>query len=132
MPQNVYYTEIYHSKKSVIMRKEEFKRKTRDVLNELAEYIDRLESKAGEIAEDAKEEYQEQLLKLKDIRENLSNKLDEYEKIADTKWDVVKESAGNFFSSVGDAWKENYAKVSEAFKKNADKEKDALDEDEEN
>jgi hypothetical protein len=32
------------------MKKEEFKQKTRDVLDELADYITKLEDKAGEIA----------------------------------------------------------------------------------
>lgn len=99
------------------MKKEEFKQKTRDVLDELVEYIDKLEKKADEIAEDAKEEYYQQLDNLKGVRDNLSSKLDEYEKIADTKWDVVKEGAANFFAAVSEAWVENYSKVAEAFKK---------------
>jgi hypothetical protein len=99
------------------MKKEEFKQKAHDVLDELVEYIAKLENKAGEIAEDAKEEYREQLDNLKGIRDNLSTKLEEYESIADSKWDVIKESAGSFFASVGESWKENYTKVAEAFKK---------------
>jgi len=43
--------------------------------------------------------------------------LDEFDKIADSKWDVVKESAGEFFNSVSSAWKESYAKIVDAFKK---------------
>jgi len=99
------------------MRKEEFKQKTNEVLNELADYISKLEDKADDIAEDAKEEYREQLENLKEIKENLSTKLDEFERVADGKWDVVKESAGNFFASVADSWKENFGKVAETFKK---------------
>lgn len=113
------------------MKKEEFKQKAHNVLDELVDYIDKLEAKAGEIADDAKEEYQDQLFRLKEIRENLSSKLDEYDNIADSKWDVVKESAASFFTSVSDAWKENYAKVSDAFKKNADKVKNAFEDDDE-
>ena len=37
------------------MKKEEFKQKTYAVLEELSDYIAKLEDKAGEIAEDAKE-----------------------------------------------------------------------------
>jgi len=99
------------------MKKEEFKQKTRDVLDELTDYISKLEDKAGEIADDAQEEYRNQLDNLKGIRDNLSAKLDEYENIADSKWDVVKDSAGNFFASVAESWKENLGKVTDAFKK---------------
>ena len=97
------------------MKKEEFKQKTREVLNELADYISKLEDKAGEIADDAKVEYRDQLENLKGIRDNLSAKMDEYESVADGKWDVVKESAGSFFASVSDSWKENFGKVAGAF-----------------
>lgn len=99
------------------MKKEEFKQKAHGVLDELIEYIDKLEKKADEIADDAKEEYYQQLDNLRGVRDNLSTKLDEYEKIADTKWDIVKVSASDFFSQVSIAWKENYSKVAEAFKK---------------
>lgn len=104
------------------MKKEEFKQKTRDVLDELADYITKLEDKAGEIAEDAKEEYRDRLENLKEIKNNLALKLEEYEQIADSKWDVVKESAGSFFATVADAWKENFGKVAEAFKKEKNEE----------
>jgi len=99
------------------MKKEEFKQKRRDILDELTAYISKLEDKAGEITDDAREEYQKRLDNLKDIRDNLSAKLDEYENMADSKWDVVKESAGNFFASVAESWKENFGKVTDAFKK---------------
>ncbi len=99
------------------MKKEEFKQKTRNVLDELTDYISKLEDKAGEITDDARDAYREQLDNLKDIRDNLSAKFDEYENIADSKWDVVKESAGNFFASVAESWKENLGKVTDAFKK---------------
>ncbi|HOO95623.1 MAG TPA: hypothetical protein PLH60_10805 [Proteiniphilum sp.] len=99
------------------MKKEEFKQKTHQVIDELAETISRLEARAGEIADDAKEEYKEQLEKLRELRDSLSAKLDEYDMMADGKWDVVKESAGNFFASVAEAWKENYGKVADAFRK---------------
>jgi len=103
------------------MKKEEFKQKTRNVLDELTDYISKLEDKAGEITDDARDAYREQLDNLKGIRDNLSAKLDEYENIADSKWDVVKESAGNFFASVAESWKENLGKVTDAFKKDEKK-----------
>ncbi|HBT84297.1 MAG: hypothetical protein PHO13_11290 [Fermentimonas sp.] len=102
------------------MKKEEFKQKTHKVLDELKEYIDKLEQKADDIADDAKEEYREQLDNLKGIRDKLSSRLDEYESIADSKWDVIKESAGSFFDDVSKSWKENFASVSEVFKKDKD------------
>jgi hypothetical protein len=99
------------------MKSDDFKQKTHKVLDDLAEYIERLEQKAGEIADDAKVEYHEQLEYLKGIRDRLSSKLNEYEIIADDKWDVIKESAANFFGTVSESWKENFANVSEAFRK---------------
>lgn len=99
------------------MKKDEFKQKAYQVLNDLADYIDKLDQKADEIADDAKEEYREQLDNLKGIRDNLSAKLEEYEALADDKWEVIRESAGEFFSSVSEAWKESYKKVTDAFKK---------------
>ncbi|WP_294079680.1 hypothetical protein [Proteiniphilum sp. UBA5384] len=99
------------------MKKEEFKQKTIGLINELADYITKLEDKAGEIADDAKEEYSERLEKLKEMKDNLSSKLYEYEQVADSKWDVVRESATNFLGSVCGAWKENFDKVADAFKK---------------
>jgi hypothetical protein len=99
------------------MKKEEFKQKTRDLLNELTDSIIKLEDKAGDVTDDAKVEYRKQLDNLRGIRDNLSAKLEEYENIADSKWDVVRESAGNFFASVAESWKENFGKVTDAFKK---------------
>lgn len=99
------------------MNKEEFKQKTRNLMNELTNSIIKLEDKAGEITDDARETYQEQLDNLKGIRDNLASKMEEYENIADSKWDVVKESAGNFFASVSESWKENFGNVTDAFKK---------------
>ncbi|HAR39133.1 MAG: hypothetical protein A2W86_09730 [Bacteroidetes bacterium GWD2_45_23] len=100
------------------MKKEEFKQKTRELLNELADYITRLENKAGEIADDAKEGYRERVDNLKGLKDNLSSKLEDYENIADGKWEVVRESAADFFASVSESWKENFDKVADAFKKN--------------
>jgi hemoglobin-like flavoprotein len=76
-----------------------------------------LEEKVDEIAEDTRDAYRERIDYLKGVKDKLSLKLEEYENIADGKWDVVKDSAADFFVSVSDAWKENYAKVADAFKK---------------
>ncbi|NMB05298.1 MAG: hypothetical protein GX976_02840 [Bacteroidales bacterium] len=105
------------------MKREEFKQKTHQVIDELAETISRLEARAGEIAEDAKEEYKEQLEKLRELRDSLSEKLGEYDMLSDSKWDVVRESAGNFFTTVAEAWRDNFGKVSDAFKKEPPQEK---------
>jgi F0F1-type ATP synthase membrane subunit b/b' len=99
------------------MKKEEFKNKAQSVLDELSSRIDEMETRANEIADDAKEEYYKQLDNLKELKSQLSTKLDEFDKIADSKWDVVKESAGEFFNSVSSDWKESYAKIVDAFKK---------------
>ncbi|MGI6074224.1 MAG: hypothetical protein ACOYEA_06260 [Fermentimonas sp.] len=99
------------------MKKDEFIQRTHELIDELSEHIDNLEIKANEIKEDAKVEYAEQIENLKDLRDKLSSKLEEYECIADTKWDIIKESAGNFFEDVAKSWKENFSNVSEAFRK---------------
>lgn len=99
------------------MEREEFKQKAYDVLDELTDYITKLEDKAGDIAKDAKEEYRNRLDNLKEIKNNLASKLEEYEGVADSKWDVVKESAANFCAAVAEAWKENFYKVTDSFKK---------------
>ena len=99
------------------MKKDDFKQKTHELLDELKEFIENMEQKADEIADDAKEGYYKQLKNLKEIRDNLAAKLDEYEGITDTKWNVIKESAEDFFESVVDSWKKNFSRVTEAFKK---------------
>ncbi len=107
------------------MKKDDFKQRTHKILNELVEHIEKLEEKVDNIADDAKDEYFEQLDNLKGIRDNLSSKLDEYEKIADSKWDIVKEKAGNFFEDLSKSWKENFASTAEAFRK--EKKNDTVD-----
>ncbi|MDR1516757.1 MAG: hypothetical protein LBS52_01430 [Dysgonamonadaceae bacterium] len=99
------------------MIKEEFKQKIRDVLNELADRIAELESKADTIADNAREEYAKQLETLRELKEKLVAKMDEYEYLSEGKWDVVRSSAVEFIGAVSAAWKESYAKVAEAFKK---------------
>ncbi len=108
------------------MKKDDFKEKAYQIVNDLADRIDKLEEKANEIAEDKKEEYREQLDKLKETRDKLALKLKEYERLTEGKWSVIRESAGSFFSSVAEAWKENYRKVADAFREKEPKEpKDA-------
>jgi adenylate kinase len=87
------------------------------MIDKLDACIERLEKKASEVADDAKEEFSDQLEKLKELRDSLSSKLEEYEKIAEPKWEVIRDSAGKFFEAVSIAWKENFANVSEAFRK---------------
>lgn len=99
------------------MNNDNFKQKTHELLDELKEFINNLEKKADEIAEDAKEEYYEQLNNLKGIRDKLASKLEKYEGISDTKWDVIRDSAEDFFSTVADSMKKNFSRVTEAFKK---------------
>lgn len=99
------------------MKKDDFKERTYETLNELADYIEKLEKKANEIADDAKQEYSEQLENLKEIRDNLAAKIREYEGITSDKWEVIRESAGEFFTSVSEAWRESYKKVVDAFRK---------------
>lgn len=90
-------------------------------MDELVDRINELEGKINYVAEDVKEEYFKQIENLREVRDNLSSKLDEYDNIADSKWDVVKDSAANFFSSASEAWKENFEKVADAFKKDRQK-----------
>lgn len=99
------------------MKRGDFKQKTHELLEELREFISNLEQKTDEIAEDAKESYYEQLENLKGIRDKLADKLNEYDEISDTKWDVIRDSAEDFFSTVADSMKKNFSRVTEAFKK---------------
>lgn len=98
------------------MKKEEFREKAHSVLDQVINRVNEMEAKAGDVAEDAKKEYQEQLQRLKEIQRELSEKLDEYEGIAESKWSVLKDGAKDFFDQVLEAWNENYVKVSKAFK----------------
>ncbi len=106
----------------VKMKKDDFKEKAYQIVNDLADRIDKLEAKANEIADDKKNEYQEQLDKLKETRDKLALKLKEYERLTEGKWNVIRESAGSFFGSVAEAWRENYRKVADAFREKEPKE----------
>ena len=99
------------------MKRDDFKQRAYEILHELADRIDKLDRKADEIADDAKEAYYQQLDNLKGIRDNLAAKLQQYEKVGDSKWDVICDSASDFFTTVSNSWKENRARVMDAFKK---------------
>ena len=99
------------------MEKEEFKQKINGIIDELADRINELETKADTIKDNAKEEYAKQLDNLKELKDKLSTKMDEYETLGEGKWEVVKNSASEFLGAVSTAWKEGYAKVADAFKK---------------
>lgn len=106
------------------MKKDDFKQKAHEVLDELIEYIDKLEQKANDIADDAKDEYYQQLENLRGIRDKLSAKLEDYEKRIEPKRDIIrnieiiKDSICNFFEDVAESWKENYNNVTEELKNN--------------
>ena len=104
------------------MKIDDFTEKTYQFVNDLADRINNLEEKANEIADDKKEEYREQLDKLKETRDKLTSKLKEYERMTEGRWGVIRESAGSFFGSVAEAWKENYRKVADAFREKEPKE----------
>lgn len=99
------------------MNKQEFKQRTQEILDQLDAKIDEMKQGVANIAEDAKEEYAEQIEKLKGLKNELSEKLGKFDDVTENKWDVVKESATSFFSKVGEAWKEDFERVRQAFKK---------------
>ena len=106
------------------MNKQEFKQKTQEILDQLDAKIDEMKQGVANIAEDAKEEYAEQIEKLKGLKNELSEKLGKFDDVAENKWDVVKESATSFFAKVGEAWKEDFERVKQAFIKDAETVKD--------
>lgn len=99
------------------MNKQEFKERTHKLLDQLEERIAEMKVDIANIAEDAKIEYAEQIEKLSSLRDDLAEKLNQFEAVADSKWDIIKEGASNFFEAVAEAWKENYAKVVNSFRK---------------
>ena len=109
------------------MNKQEFKQKTQETLDQLEAKIEEMTQGVNNIAEDAKEEYAEQLEKLKDIKDELSEKMGKFDDMAENKWDIVKESAASFFSKVGEAWKEDFERVKQAFRKVDEEMGDAAD-----
>ena len=99
------------------MKKEEFRSKAHSVLDEVMNHITEMEGKANEITDDLKHEYNQKLARLKEIQHDLSEKLDDYEILSESRWDVVKDSFSDFLDKVNDAWKDNYTKAKSAFNK---------------
>ena len=98
------------------MKNEEFRQKAHSVLDEVMNHIAEMEKKANEVSNDFKHEYNQKLKRLREIQHDLSEKLNDYEAISESRWDVVKESFSDFLDKVNDAWKENYIKAKSAFK----------------
>jgi len=98
------------------MKRDDFREKAHSVLDEIMDNIAEMEKKAGSISEDVKHEYDKKLARLKEIQKDLSTKLDDYETITEGRWDVVKDSFGDFMDKVYEAWKESYHKAKSSFK----------------
>ena len=98
------------------MKNEEFRKKAHSVLDEVMNHIAEMEKKANEVSEDMKHEYNQKIKRLKEIQHDLSKKLEDYETISESRWEVVKESFSDFLDKVNDAWKENYDEAKSAFK----------------
>lgn len=98
------------------MKKEDFRVKAHSVLDEVINHIADMEKKANSVQEDLKDEYNKKLGLLKEIQQDLTKKLDDYEGMTESRWDVVKESFSDFLVRVNKAWKDSYNKASSAFK----------------
>ena len=99
------------------MKKEDFRQKAHSVLDEIINNIAEMEKKANEVSDDMKEEYNERIARLQEIKHDLTKKLEDYEGMTENRWDVVKESFEEFLVRVNKAWKVSYRKASSAFKK---------------
>lgn len=106
------------------MSMQDFKERTHKILDQLESRIAEMKVDIANIAEDAKIEYAEQIEKLSCLRDELADKLNQFDSITDSKWSVIRESASSFFETVSDSWKDNYAKVVEAFKKEKEKQEE--------
>jgi hypothetical protein len=98
------------------MKKEEFREKAHSVLDEVINHIIEMEKKSNDVSDDLKDEYNKKLSRLKEIKLDLTAKLNEYEKMSESKWDIVKDSFSDFLDKVNKAWKDSYNKASSAFK----------------
>ena len=98
------------------MKKEEFREKAHSVLDEVINHIADMEKKANDVTDDLKDEYNKKLARLKEIKLDLTKKLDDYEGMTESRWDIVKESFSEFLERVNKAWKDSYDKASSAFK----------------
>ena len=99
------------------MKKEDFRQKAHSVLDEIIDHIAEMEKKANDVSDDMKEEYNKKIERLKEIKLDLTKKLDDYEGMTETRWDIVKESFEEFLVRVRHAWQVSYKKASTAFKK---------------
>lgn len=99
------------------MKKEDFRQKAHSVLDEIIDSIAEMEKKVNEVSDDMKEEYNEKIARLQEIKHDLTKKLEDYEGMTENRWDVVKESFEEFLVRVNKAWKVSYRKASSAFKK---------------
>ena len=99
------------------MKQEDFRKKAHSVLDEIVDYIAEIEKKADKASDDMKEEYNQKLKRLKEIKLDLTNKLEDYENITESRWEVVKESFSEFMDKVNKAWQDSYNKASSVFKK---------------
>lgn len=99
------------------MKKEDFREKAHSVLDEIINHIADMEKKANDVSEDMKDEYNKKLERLKEIKLDLTKKLDDYEGMTESRWDTVKESFEEFLVRVNKAWQVSYRKASSAFKK---------------
>ena len=99
------------------MKKEDFRQKAHSVLDEVINNIAEMEKKANEVSGDLKDEYNKKLERLKEIKLDLTKKLDDYEGMTESRWAVVKESFSEFLEKANKAWKDSYDKASSAFKK---------------
>lgn len=98
------------------MKNEKFRQKAHSVLDEIMDHIAEMEKKANDVSDDVKHEYNQKLARLKEIQHDLSTKLNDYETITESRWEVVRESFSDFLDKVNDAWKDSYIKAKSAFK----------------
>ncbi|NLX81870.1 MAG: hypothetical protein GXZ03_09955 [Proteiniphilum sp.] len=99
------------------MDKQEFKTNIQSLIDQLETRIDDLGDKIEDIADDVKDEYAGQIERMKKLKDDLVEKLEQYDLLSDSKWDVVKDSAASFMSKVAEAWREDFEKVKDAFSK---------------
>ncbi len=98
------------------MKNKDFREKAHSVLDEVIDHINEMEKKANTVSDELKHEYNQKLARLKEIKKDLTSKLDDYEVLTESRWDVVKESFDEFMDQVYEAWKENFKKAKSAFK----------------
>ena len=99
------------------MKKEDFRQKAHSILDEVINHIAEMEKKANDVSEDMKDEYDKKIVRLKEIKLDLTAKLSEYEEMTESRWDIVKDSFDEFLVKVNKAWKDSFNKASTAFKK---------------